>query len=519
MPITDLSTVQTKMFGVSLLGEQNQTMLLHWKERFSPTNTFFVNAHEGESEDLIAEQILNVVKDAKVRILDDSLILALFFDLRKPLQAKNLQALLKLPDLLEELLHCQQVHIHCFGYTGLVAFSQKEAIKANIRLFQEVDQRTHKLWLVADDAQGSEKERWKPAILFLDFLRRHENPYSLMSRQHSEGSVGFLRYGEYQQQRRIRFKAEIEQLKGWISECRQGSFSEKLSVRLEALRQSAREAFLVDAKAQPLHPDMFPKGFFDQQKAKKNKDPFRTARQFSQSAVIATGVGLTRQIHAYVMGRVGALKPYLIRLLEEAKVSISFVEDRVELRRRITMPIEETCEPLPLYLPYNKDGYENPIEKYLTEVRETAITMAINALLKGLAEACDSLSAEAVRGKKMEFSHRLEECGSMLASLPDLENFCRRSFVEGKGLMSPITVSLAHDGNDTLRILMCRNMDDRNWIADHVSTETIVNSNCQCYIDENMGGIIKLDDAPVKCVFAAYFNCTEACLNDLLKIG
>ena len=55
--ITDLSNVQTKMFGVSLLGEENTTMLQHWNDRFAPSNSFFVAAKDTDTVEDIAKNI------------------------------------------------------------------------------------------------------------------------------------------------------------------------------------------------------------------------------------------------------------------------------------------------------------------------------------------------------------------------------------------------------------------------------------------------------------------------------
>ena len=519
MPITDLSNVQTKMFGVSLLGEENQAMLQHWNDRFATSNSFFVTAQEGESAEDIARNIIQIIRQSAIRVMDDSLMLALFLDLCKPLRRESLQQLLNLPKMLEQLLGSQQILINCFGYTGLIAFSPKQIIKDNILLFQELDARTHKLWLVPDDALGSEKERWKPTILFLDFLRRHPSPYRLLSAQHSQGSVGFMRYGEYQKAKRLHFQDRIVQLCNWIKDYGSGKFSERLSARVDALRQAARDTFLVDARIQPLHPDMFPKGFFHVQKAKHNKEPFHNARTVSQTAVMATGQELTRQIEALFLEKTGDPKAYLIGLLQEANVSISFVASRQELKNRIKALEETVYEPNPIYLPYNPDGYAGTIERYLKDVRETAIIKATNALVRRLLDACDALRPEEIQNKQAELSHALEESRTKLALLADLPSFCQNTFLGGKGLLSPVHVHLALQGDDTLRILMCTNADDRNWIDSNISTETLVNSNCMCYIDAHTGGIVRLDDTPVKCVFATYFDCTDLRLNDLLDIG
>lgn len=519
MPITDLSNVQTKMFGVSLLGDENKAMLQHWHDRFAASNSFFVAAREGESAADIAKNIIQIIRQSAIRVMDDSLMLALFLDLRKPLQRESLQQLLGLPKMLEQLLGCENILINCFGYTGLIAFSPKQIIKNNILLFQELDNRTHKLWLVPDDALGSEQERWKPTILFLDFLRRHPSPYRLLSAQHTQGSIGFMRYGEYQKAKRLHFQDRIVQLCNWIKDYGSGRFSERLSARVEALRQTARDMFLVDARIQPLHPDMFPKGFFNVQKAKHNKDPFHNARTVSQSAVMATGKELTRQIEALFLDKTGDPKSYLIQLLQESSVSISFVTTRQELKKRILSLEETVYEPNPIYLPYNPEGYERTIEQYLKDIRETAITKAVNALVRRLVDACDALQPEEIRKKQSELSHALEESRTKLALLADLPSFCQNTFLGGKGLLSPVHVHLALPGDDTLRILMCTNADDRNWIDSNVNTETLVNNNCMCYIDAHTGGIVRLDDTPVKCVFATYFDCTDRRLDDLLDIG
>lgn len=517
--ITDLSNVQTKMFGVSLLGEENTTMLQHWNDRFAPSNSFFVAAKDTDTVEDIAKNILEIVRQANVRTTGGILMLALFLDLRKPLQRETLQKLMGLPKMLMELLYAGAVDINCFGYTGLIAFSPKQMIKDNILLFQEVANRNHKLWLVADDPLGSPEERWKPSILFLDFLRRHPNSGSLLATKHNEGSVGFMRYGEYRGDKREYYQAYIEKLQNWLEKNGSGAFSDRLAAKLADLRTAIREKFLIDANAQPLHPDMFPKGFFDIQKAKHNNDPFRNARTISQSAVMATGNSMTQQILAYAREKMGDARQCLLQLLEEGNVSITFVDNRQDMKTRILAPLEGVFEPNPVYLPYNAEGYTDPIAKYLTAVRDTAVAKAINEFLHNLEAASETLCAERIREKRAELSRTMEECRTKLSAMPKLSDFCQGSFVEGRDLISPVRANLSVSAGDTYRILMCRSAEDRNWIATNVDTVTIVNGNCLCYIDEHTGGIVHLDDAPVKCVFAAYYDCTDARLNDMLSLN
>lgn len=525
MPITDLSNVRTKMFGISMLGAQNELMLPHWKDRFSPSNTFFVPAETTDSAMDIAQKIAGIVRAGKPVMAGERLMLALFLDLGKQLEEASLQSLLGLPEILDEMLYCGTPLIHFFGFVGTLYSADKKLVKENIQRFQKVSAGKHKLWLLADTIQSSEAERWKPAVLFLDFLRRTDAPGALFETAgHTEGTVGLLHYGEFHRSKREALEKEKAQLTYWLNGNTLndgGTFAELLSDRITALRQALRDAFPVSPDCQPLHPDMFPKGGFlgsNISKAKANKEPFRTARMLSEKAVIATGKGMAQQAVELARKRMGDVHAVLTGLLEKGNVSVRFVEDGADMKDKIRRLYEEPSEAKTLQLPYSGDGYTEPIRRYLEDARACAITTAVNTVLDDLLAAVDRLDMDKLRQRKAELSGRIQSCTDEMSTLPSREMFCDDSFKNGERLFSPLQIRLQINGDSTTRILMCRNPEDRNWINDNVDVSYLSGRVSMCYIDENLGGIIRLDDAPIKCIHAVCSNCTEQRLNDVLRI-
>lgn len=527
MAYTDLSTVQHKLVGISFLGEQNQLLQQHWVSRLSPLNAFFVDAEPDEDERKVAQRVVAAISAQSITSLAGTVIFAFFLDLRKPIEQAQVEKMARTYSMLEKNFHCMS-RVMWFGYTGIMAFEDVEVMKTSIRTIHQVTRNQQMVWLIADPMLGAnEEERWKSAVVYLDVLRRHDNLGQLLTVNHSKGSVGFLRYGEYFESQLSSCNGEIELLSNQLSANGAGAFSDRLKKMLESVVTGAADGFSIVPGCQPMHPGLFPDGFFARRDAANRRNVYATAALETETALTATGRGMAEQLSELVMNSVGSGKSFLLQLLRESNVGIGFVENKAVLRERIEGLIVPAREPdLPIIsfpsnskeqkMPELTNYYKKLFKRYLDDMLHYALAVARNDLLKSMAEAVDQLSAEKIAEEKTRIQKRLDALRARISQLTEKSVFCQRVLTgSGEGMKSQFHPILSLPGDQTLRVILTREPEDRNWVESNVFVN--FGKECRGFIDANLGGVVALDDATIKGLHAVYFDALDQRLDDLLK--
>lgn len=519
MPFVNISSITDKLMGFSCLeGELHEMLAEVWNERFSPKTALLTTVDMGETNRTIRANVIDRMENQGFQILPGNPCgFAVFLDLTKELNIDDLKQINEAVYRLESALGCNNQIVSYFGYAGKASLLDKKMVHANIQLVQSGMNRKHKVWLIATALRkGGLKNCWKPAVVFLDILRRDSMTTGQLSSnsQYPDGCVGFFRYREYDNDSLKKLQQEEIQVRRWLGKDGASEFKQVLSKTFNHLEEIARKQFMIEAPLQPVHPDMYPEKLFKKLDAKKNAGDFARARIETESAVMATAKNIESQVTEFYLNELGNCKDYLMGLFEKADVSIEFVANAETLKDILT---EFTgSDPMRAIDPlvYDKKGYQGPIQNYLNWALEHAIKVARKKAADSLLEAYAGFSGDRIQDERVRLGEELSRIVSDLQHVPNKEEFTISVLNSGAGMSKDFNMVISADGDATEKFLLCRNKDDKQWIEKEVAVYS--NEVKTAFINEQYGGVVHLDGASLKGLYAVHFACTERRLNDLL---
>lgn len=446
-------------------------------------------------------------------------ILAMFVDLTAAIDDAYMKALSELPAQLGARLKCSVKLQLLFGFSGMGGLNEGEDVvlmRRNVKALADHNPYAKGVYLVGVPAFGGTPEfRWKSVCLYMDLLRRDAAFQRLQAVSHDNGTVGFLRYGEYDEQLLVKLKGKEKALTDHLGTYGHVEFPGALNTRIAAIETAARASFTVDANTQPIHPDMIVTGFWNIHKAKRNNnDEFNRGRAQTLVALRETGDGIVRQIQEFYQQQLGDPKQFLVNLFTESHAGIGFVENRAALESLLKHQLQQIQDAMPPALVYNENGYTEEIAGYLSQKLNFGIYKAKLWLYETLNRTYAALSEQQILKVRTEMQEQLHMVQNNLSHVPSKKQFCDQALGHGDNLDAQFMAIVGASSDTTLKHLVCRKEDDRAWI----------DSNCymgnqqeaRFFIHETMGGLLILDEAPIKAVQALLFDCTESRLEELL---
>lgn len=515
MPVIDISNANSKLIGICCLqGNERELVKSLWTKRFSGHTAFFTEASAEDSALKITKRIYKEVEACGFHSMPGlSVIVAVFLDLREDVSESLLQALAGVPNRLSGALGCDVQMKLNFGFVGSLSEVDAQALRQKIKAVAQSDLDSRGLYLVAEpDFGGKVETRWKAAMVYLDLLRRGASAQQIMFTDHPNGTVGFLRYGEYDENMLSKLQKERDELSANLSNNGSMQFSQQLTSLLTTMEMAAAGQFQVNAAMQPIHPDMTVNGWLNRQRASHgNYAPFNLARASTLQAVCDTGDRIVEQIGEAYQAQMGDAKTCLVELFQKANAGIGFVKDRSKVQSYLEQKMPVVQDPPMPILAYNENGYTDEISRYLAEKLAYGQYKAKKTALESLLNAYNAMDDVQFIKTDKQMKDRLEIVKINLNHLPSKQNFCSLALGTGMGLESDFSAILGAPGDVTIKHLVCRKTADQSFI------QNVVPGSNHCYfIDEVYGGLGELDDAPIKAVQAALFDCTDERLEDLL---
>lgn len=521
MPVQDISTVQSKVIGVCCVqGEEHRLLKSMWDLRFSEFTAFFTDISEDDSVIKIVQKInKEVMMTGLPGLAGQSVILAVFLDLTREIKPELLKALAGVPDRLAMALGCMVQINYTFGFMGLKSAEDydEKAIGGQIRKVVTTEGYNKGLILVAEPTFGGEQEnRWKAVMLYLDMLRRGASIGTASGVSHANGTVGFLRYGEFAENQREIFQAREQALKQNLGSEGYTPFGDKLISRLGDLDVKAVELFRVNPALQPIHPDMIVTGMRKKMQAGRgSNEEFNKARLVTVDAAVETGKRLEQQVLDFFKTQIGAPKDYLVSLFQEAGAGIGFVEDRAKVNDKLGQKLQVVPEPSMPMLAYSSDqeaAYRTELGTYFEKKLHYAIYNAKKWVQDALLAAYRDIPDEVFEAERTKMQKELEIVRIKQNHVPDRQNFCDIAIGGGLGMECQFFVFGGDAGDVTLKFIVCREQSDAMFLNGCV----VMGPECRFYINANTGSLVDKKSAPIKAVQAALFNCTDDILEQLL---
>lgn len=521
MSVIDISNIQYKLIGVcALKSEEKQLLKSLWQERFSEQMAFFAEVEPSDRALVMTQKIFKKISDAGYRAANGfQVVLAVFVDLTEALDESFLKELSNVSAMLSAHLRCS---VRCqlfYGYVGMAGLNEGEDValmRQNVKALVGGNSYAKGVYLVSEPAFGGTPEfRWKAVNFMLDMLRRDANTQRLQAVSHDNGTVGFLRYGEYDERMLVKLQDEEKKLINYLGNYGNVEFSGELNARLAAIELAARENFIVDANLQPIHPDMIVTGMLKIWSAKRNSnDEFNRGRAQTLAALRGTGEGLVEQIQEFFKNRMGDPRQFLMNVFTDIHAGIGFVENRTLVQSMLAPQIQTVRDAMPPSLAYNENGYTEEICTYLEQKLNFGIYKATIWFYEALKDAFGSFSEMKIANRRSEMQEQLRMIQNNINHVPTKKEFCDQAIGSGGGMDAQFMAVVGAAGDLTLKYLACRKDEDRVWMEDNCFMGN--QQEARFYIHETMGGLINRDEAPIKALQVPLFDCTESRLEELL---
>lgn len=522
MSVIDISKIQYKLIGVCALKNAERDLLKSiWTERFTEQTAFFAEVQQEDSALTMAQKIYSSISHVGYSSASGfQVILAMFVDLTEAMDEAYVKALSELPTTLSTKMKCS-VRLHLlFGYTGMCGLKEGEDIKLmkqNVKTFVDHNPYSKGVYLVGVPAFGGTPEfRWKSVCLYLDLLRREATLQRLQAVSHNNGTVGFLRYGEYDEQLLVKLKEEEKMLTANLGDYGHVEFPSALNTRLAAIETEVRTSFTVDASVQPIHPDMIVSGFWNIHKAKhNNNDAFNRARAQTLAALRETGDGMVQQVLEFYKQKLSDPKQFLMDIFSEIHAGIGFVSNRSAIQSLLKHQLQPVQDAMPPALTYNENGYQDEIGSYLSQKLHYSIYKAKLWVYETLNEAYANFSDHMIGAKRAQMLEELNSVQNSQNHVASKKDFCGNALGNGDNMDAQFEPVLGASDDITIKHLVCRTDVDRAWIESNCYMG--IQQEARFFIHETLGGLVHLDEAPLKTVQAMLFNCTKERLDDLLR--
>lgn len=519
----DISTLHCKLIGINCLppGESAAVRKL-WGDRFHERSAFWVDFSPGASAETIFDHICQTIMEQGIATMrNETCIVALYLDCTSELDPGLLQAVTDLPTQLEGRLGCHVSLVYQFCWLGKMIPGERKALRERIMTLSQINVQHYttrrQICLVAQPPLApSSAAYWKATIVCLDLLRRRTNPDDVLSPVGTGGAnddVGFLRYGEFDDEKLRKLTGKQAQLERSLSNQGEREFREAVSATFRQLETQITDTIRPDGRAQPLHPDLFVTGYFKRKKAQKgNHDEFNEAQRLTREAILATGNEIVSQCIALSKAMAEDAPGLLRQLLNGSAVGIALEENRQEMRRMLDMGLQRVDIPTAPTLRYNEDGYTPEITQYFQEVLRHGIYEAKAHLEKTLLSAYEAIPADSFDTRKAQYQQVLDGVKHELRYTVQESDFCLSARDAGSLLKAGFAPQAATTGGITRRHLLCRVKETAQRLSETYGRPELTVS----LIAGTAAGLKTMDSAPVKALHILSFDCTETCLLDLI---
>lgn len=526
MAVNNISKIECTLLGINAMsGAQGEAIHEEWGKRFSQMTSFLIDAEPDDSEIVLTKKFRDQIAAAGISAMAGKLcVLAVFLDLTGELDDARFQELSKVPARLKIALGCSVVAALQFGYCGTLGLSAGAPARRSIQRLVEhnIDDTVQtQLVLTASPALAAGTQSiWQPAMLLLDLLRRQPAPAALLpeTADHCRNNdVGFLSHLEYDRGACESLEAEAGRLTASISDEGADRFKEYLRVQLGEMKADVEKRFPIDGLCQPQHPDMrVPEGGLFGGKRKKamqgKYEPYNIAANLTGGALKRTAEALTEAVTEMFRLSDAEADRLLPELIARSRLGLGAAA-RPECMKECLSSESGYGGAFPLPgLRYLETGCAPEIESYLLQTRLTAMGKGEKLYRDALLAAYDRLPNGYFFDKICENRTKLEKVRAQLGDKLDAGTFRSRAAAGMLQLNGEFNTSEPSAVSKTYLLLRGAEMKE---LAD--GSPLGFGSVQEFYIDEKMGGIQKLDNAPMKLLRLTLLDCTETSLLDLIQ--
>lgn len=514
-----INTAYCKLVGLCCVkGQERDRIYREWSERFQEHDAFWLDVNENQTGRDMAKAVTAMIAQQHIgHMVNTTVVIAAFLDLTQEPDLKLLGEVIEVGPWLHKALGCNISLTAEFGYLEQLAFADKDALRTSVKQVEEVNRgkpdSLHPLYLVATSPliMPQDDNCWKSVMVFLDVLRREPAPASLIHGGNPHGDVGFLRYGEYDEQKLNWLNSEKTRLVKALGNDGDMAFKNVINTACAGIVTEIKNKYIVDGHCHPIHPDMIVTGAIKQALAGKGKlNSYEVARNSTWTAVSMTGNHLQETILEDYSDRIRNAGADLVRYIEEAGIGVGMEKDTDRMISILTPARMTMVPPQPPALKYQKNGCAQEITNYLVSVREYAAAKTKFDYCNALCEAYKAIQTTHYDQKKAGLKEQEGQVDTRLGGLMD-----RSTFINMAAAGNPLPMSCFYPvlggGNQMNWVITRTQADAVDLDSLCAGTKTMV-----YYIDEQSGGLKMVDNAPIKALQILLFDCDDDRLQDLI---
>lgn len=514
-----INTAHCKLIGLCCLkGQERDRVYQEWTERFQEHEAFWLDVQENQTAVDMARAATNLIAQQGItHMANSTLVIAVFLDLTAAPNEKLLREVARVAPRLHAALGCNVAVTAEFGYMGVLAFADTDELRGYVQQTVAVNNETpdtlKPLYLVATSplVLPEDDNCWKAVTVFLDILRREPSPALLIQGGNPDGDVGFLRYGEYDEHKLKQLTTELKKLEKALSADGEDELEKVLKSVYSGIITDIRARFKPDGNYQPLHPDMIVNGAIKRALARSGHlASYENAKNSTWAALSLTGKNLQEIIMEAYSAKIANAGRDLAEYIEKAGVGVQLEMDTIRMTTRLTPDRMSMAAPQPPALPYKEAGWKLEITDYLNAVVEYAAAKVKFEYGTALCEAYKQVPESLYMDKQRDLSTRLGRVETRLKGVMDRTAFIK---LAAAGATLPLAAFFPILGGGTqANWVLTRARADYEELDDRCSgTKTAV-----YFIDEKVGGLKLVDNAPIKALQVLLFNCDDDRLKDLI---
>lgn len=519
--MVDMSSVYNHLIGISFLKEQENSRVKEiWDKHFPATEAAFIQADLNEtSGDVLAKLIQQVSVNKMGNLAGKSCNIAIFLDVQEKITPAQIEMISQISAKFQTAMFCTVYSEVQFAYIGTNPVSSdkfvdmKGSITAMSKACADNVVLLRRVCLIAQtmSVQDNEANNWKSVVVFLNLLRRNQtNDIIPTEGNKTNDDVVFLRYGDYDANRRDELQAEVQKLKDFLSNGGEQKLCSLINVELDKLKKEAMRAYPVDENKIKIHENMTVDGWFAKRRAKNgNNETFNNARAATKELVEKKGQALEAGIvQHYKDVMLADPDKKLQDLINKAPVGVNLLTDEQKMTAIFTGERPTAFIPPSPHLAYNENGYLSEIKQYLDNYQTYAICKAEKLVMQGLLEAYQRIDRKEYEDRIVTEKKHLQDAENALDAIPTDSVFL--SDAEGAGVNLTASFYPVMPGGQSKRVII---EHDSHIAAEH--QKKVGSGAMVAYIPKSQ--LIVQDTINTRALHILSFDCTNDRLDDLVK--
>ena len=514
-----INTAYCKLIGLCCVkGQERDRIYKEWSEQFRDHDAFWLDVDENQTGKDMAIAVTRMIARQHIgHMAKKPVVIAAFLDLTQEPNTQLLKEIGQVAGWLHGALGCNVSVTVEFGDLREMAFADKEELRSNVKKAVEANCETpdslKPLYLVASSPLVMPEDDccWKSVIIFLDILRREPDPASLIQGGNPHGDVGFLRYGQYEEEKLNNLSGEKESIADALGKDGDQRLKNLVDEECGTIAEEIKKNYPVDGTCQPIHPDMIVNGAFRRMLASHgNLASYEAARNSTEFAVSMTGIKLKETILEAYQYKISNAGDDLVRFIEEAGVGLKMQKDKVRMESILSPGRMTVAEPSVPKLNYRPEGPAGDIAAYLAEVRRYAEVKVKFDYCNALCEAYKAIPESEYQQKQKELKDQGDRIDTHLEGILDRKGFI--NMVESGAALPMTCFYPVLGGGKQSNWAIARTLED----ADELDSHCTGSKTSVYFIDEETGGLKTVDNAPIKALQILLFDCDDDRLRDLI---